>query len=92
MHSSLPAILFAFADIDISLDKDGNIDFKKPQNVQTLTKALLKRDFGLQMILPDDRLCPPVRKSMSTMSFFRIDGLAPLTLWEARCCRVSLGG
>lgn len=69
--------------MNTSLDKDGNIDFKKPQNVQTLTKALLKRDFGLQMILPDDRLCPPVRKSMSTMTLFRVDGLALLAWSEA---------
>lgn len=25
-----------------------------------LTKTLLKLDFGLQLELPDDRLCPPV--------------------------------
>ena len=25
-----------------------------------LTKSLLKRDFGIKLDLPDDRLCPPV--------------------------------
>lgn len=25
-----------------------------------LTKSLLKRDFGIAIELPDDRLCPPV--------------------------------
>lgn len=25
-----------------------------------LTKSLLKRDFGIEIELPDDRLCPPV--------------------------------
>lgn len=25
-----------------------------------MTKSLLKRDFGIEIELPDDRLCPPV--------------------------------
>ena len=33
-----------------------------------LTKSLLKRDFGLQIELPDDRLCPPVS------GFLRLEG------------------
>ncbi|KAF2402047.1 hypothetical protein EJ06DRAFT_474753 [Trichodelitschia bisporula] len=38
----------------------GHIDYQNPEHVQLLTKSLLKRDFGLQIELPSDRLCPPV--------------------------------
>jgi 23S rRNA (adenine1618-N6)-methyltransferase len=38
----------------------GNLDFTDPVAVMQLTKTLLKLDFGLQVELPDDRLCPPV--------------------------------
>ncbi|KAF4966864.1 hypothetical protein FZEAL_10603 [Fusarium zealandicum] len=34
--------------------------FNDPECVRQLTKTLLKLDFGLQIELPDDRLCPPV--------------------------------
>jgi 23S rRNA A1618 N6-methylase RlmF len=34
--------------------------FNDPECVMQLTKTLLKLDFGLQLELPDDRLCPPV--------------------------------
>ncbi|GKU04090.1 23s rrna (-n6)-methyltransferase [Fusarium langsethiae] len=33
--------------------------FNDPECVMQLTKTLLKIDFGLQLELPDDRLCPP---------------------------------
>ncbi|QSZ34418.1 hypothetical protein DSL72_006010 [Monilinia vaccinii-corymbosi] len=42
------------------LDSNGQLDFSDPKSVQQLTKSLLKRDFGLKLKLPDDRLCPPV--------------------------------
>lgn len=42
------------------LKPNGQLDFSDPQAVQQLTKSLLKRDFGLDLELPDDRLCPPV--------------------------------
>lgn len=40
----------------------GRMDWKNPNHVMQLTKCLLKRDFGLSMALPNDRLCPPVRR------------------------------
>ncbi|KAK2002116.1 hypothetical protein LX36DRAFT_667458 [Colletotrichum falcatum] len=40
--------------------KRGNLDFNDPAAVMQLTKSLLKRDFGLEIELPEDRLCPPV--------------------------------
>ncbi|KAK7180972.1 uncharacterized protein CC84DRAFT_273337 [Paraphaeosphaeria sporulosa] len=38
----------------------GRLDFQDPDTTKTLTKALLKVDFSLQLEVPDDRLCPPV--------------------------------
>lgn len=29
--------------------------------IRQLTKSLLSRDFGIDIDLPEDRLCPPVR-------------------------------
>ncbi|KAF7903260.1 uncharacterized protein EAF01_006309 [Botrytis porri] len=42
------------------LKSNGQLDFSDPKSVQQLTKSLLKRDFSLNLTLPDDRLCPPV--------------------------------
>ncbi|KAH6683571.1 hypothetical protein F5X68DRAFT_262997 [Plectosphaerella plurivora] len=48
-------------DPDLGKQLRGNsLDFNNPQAVMQLTKSLLKRDFGLLVDLPDDRLCPPV--------------------------------
>ncbi|KAF2427370.1 hypothetical protein EJ08DRAFT_680969 [Tothia fuscella] len=47
-----------FADI-INRNK-GRFSFQDPSHVMQLTKSILKRDFRLEMKLPDDRLCPPV--------------------------------
>lgn len=42
------------------LKSNGQLDFSNPKSIKQLTKALLKKDFGLKIELPDDRLCPPV--------------------------------
>lgn len=38
----------------------GHLNFQDPGTCQALTKAILKTKFGLQLDIPDDRLCPPV--------------------------------
>lgn len=43
-----------------SLTAGKHLDFTDPGAMMQLTKTLLKRDFGLRVELPDDRLCPPV--------------------------------
>lgn len=40
---------------------DGRIDFNDAAALRALTTALLEADFGLQVELRDDRLCPTVR-------------------------------
>ncbi|KAL4892447.1 DUF890 domain protein [Aspergillus ambiguus] len=42
------------------LKPNGQLDFSDPDAVRQLTKSLLKRDFNLQVEIPEDRLCPPV--------------------------------
>ncbi|KAI1418756.1 hypothetical protein F5Y12DRAFT_529187 [Xylaria sp. FL1777] len=37
-----------------------HLDFTDPAAVMQLTKTLLEEDFGLEINLPSDRLCPPV--------------------------------
>ncbi|QIX00798.1 hypothetical protein AMS68_006315 [Peltaster fructicola] len=37
-----------------------HLDWQDPATIQLLTKALLKKDFDLEITLPSDRLCPPV--------------------------------
>lgn len=52
-----------------SLKPNGQVDFSDPDSVQQLTKSLLKRDFGLRIVLPPDRLCPPVCSSLRSFFF-----------------------
>ncbi|KAK6827331.1 hypothetical protein PG987_010672 [Apiospora arundinis] len=47
-------------DFGALLTAGKHLDFTDPGAMMQLTKTLLKRDFGLRVELPDDRLCPPV--------------------------------
>ena len=45
---------------DVGTGSQSRLDFSDPRAVMQLTKTLLRLDFGLQIELPSDRLCPPV--------------------------------
>ncbi|KAI1491297.1 hypothetical protein F5X96DRAFT_486255 [Biscogniauxia mediterranea] len=47
-------------DFGAVLKRGSLLDFNDPVSVMQLTKTLLKLDFGIQIDLPMDRLCPPV--------------------------------
>ncbi|KAI0596792.1 hypothetical protein F4775DRAFT_584680 [Biscogniauxia sp. FL1348] len=54
--------LLAQQDPDFAavLKRGSYLDFNDPVSVMQLTKTLLRLDFGIQVDLPMDRLCPPV--------------------------------
>ncbi|KAL6708074.1 hypothetical protein ACN47E_003508 [Coniothyrium glycines] len=57
----------------------GRLDFQDPHTVQVLSKAILKVDFGLQLDVPSDRLCPPVPNRWNYVSWIQnlIDSTSP---------------
>ncbi|PGG98103.1 hypothetical protein AJ79_08984 [Helicocarpus griseus UAMH5409] len=54
------ALGLQYPDFAKHLRQNNQLDFTNPDAVQQLTRCLLRRDFGLHVDLPDDRLCPPV--------------------------------
>jgi 23S rRNA (adenine1618-N6)-methyltransferase len=57
----------------------GKLDFQDAATVKTLSKAILKTDFGLQLEVPDDRLCPPIPNRWNYVSWIQslIDSTSP---------------
>ncbi|KAJ8108711.1 hypothetical protein ONZ43_g6344 [Nemania bipapillata] len=49
-----------YPDFRAMLRDGAYLDFTNPVAVMQLTRTLLQEDFGLQINLPPDRLCPPV--------------------------------
>ena len=49
----------------------GKLDFQDPGTVQSLSKAILKADFGLELQVPDDRLCPPIPNRWNYVSWIQ---------------------
>ncbi|KAF9895037.1 hypothetical protein FE257_004665 [Aspergillus nanangensis] len=54
------ALALQFPEFAKHLKSNGQLDFTDPDAVRQLTKSLLKRDFNLEVEIPQDRLCPPV--------------------------------
>jgi len=57
----------------------GKLDFQDPATTKTLSRALLQSDFGLQLDVPDDRLCPPIPNRWNYVSWMQglIDSTSP---------------
>lgn len=55
----------------------GKLDFQDPATLQSLSRAILKVDFGLELSLPNDRLCPPIPNRWNYVSW--IQGLLDST-------------
>ncbi|KAH7128117.1 hypothetical protein B0J11DRAFT_431748 [Dendryphion nanum] len=57
----------------------GHLDFRDPLTLTVLTKALLRTTFSLSLILPPDRLCPPIPNRTSYISFLHalLDSTSP---------------
>ncbi|TVY38439.1 U6 small nuclear RNA (adenine-(43)-N(6))-methyltransferase [Lachnellula subtilissima] len=71
------ALALQDAEFAKALKLNGQLDFSNPESVQQLTKSLLKRDFGLKISLPPDRLCPPVPNRLNYLLW--IQGLLDTT-------------
>ena len=57
----------------------GKLDFQDPNTIQILSAAILRVDFGLQLSLLPDRLCPPIPNRWNYVSWVHglIDSTAP---------------
>ena len=57
----------------------GKLDFQDPVTLQSLSKAILRLDFGLELSLPDDRLCPPIPNRWNYVSWIQglLDSTSP---------------
>lgn len=57
----------------------GKLDFQDPVTLQSLSRAILKVDFGLELSLPYDRLCPPIPNRWNYVSWIQglLDSTSP---------------
>lgn len=57
----------------------GKLNFQDPETVKALSKAILKADFGLQLEVPNDRLCPPVPNRWNYVAWIQalLDSTSP---------------
>lgn len=57
----------------------GKLDFQDPTVLQSLSKAILNVDFGLELSLPANRLCPPIPNRWNYVSWIQglLDSTSP---------------
>lgn len=81
-YSTLDFKALAKADADFKQTWQacsGKLDFQDPQTLQALSKAILRVDFGLELSLPDSRLCPPIPNRWNYVSWMQglLDSTSP---------------
>lgn len=59
--------------------KSGKLDFQDPDTTRKLSKAILTTEFGLELDVPNDRLCPPIPNRWNYVSWIQglIDSTSP---------------
>ncbi|KAF2846680.1 hypothetical protein T440DRAFT_226058 [Plenodomus tracheiphilus IPT5] len=59
--------------------KSGKLDFQDPDTILKLSKAILRSDFGLELDVPNDRLCPPIPNRWNYVSWMQglLDSTSP---------------
>lgn len=64
---------------DVWTKSSGHLDFQDANTTQVLSKAILKTDFGLQLELPHDRLCPPIPNRWNYVAWIQglLDSTSP---------------
>jgi 23S rRNA (adenine1618-N6)-methyltransferase len=57
----------------------GKLDFQDPETILALSKAILNVDFGLQLDVPADRLCPPIPNRWNYVAWIHglVDSTSP---------------
>lgn len=57
----------------------GHLDFQDADTVKVLTNAILKADFGLNLEVPGDRLCPPIPNRWNYVAWVQrlVDSTSP---------------
>ncbi|KAF3237045.1 hypothetical protein TWF192_011211 [Orbilia oligospora] len=61
-----------------------SINFHDPESIRQLAKALLKKEFNLEVDLPEDRLCPGWHRRLSNIPSARLRPISDMAVLRHR--------